>query len=102
VKGRYHERLPGGRDEMKIPGEALLEFHVLEGKDEAVKLIMISKYHPSGFLGLAYWFLIYPFDILVFKGMLKAIAAALGEKDYKEGLNIYQVQSDICHMEKEP
>jgi hypothetical protein len=88
--------------EMKIPGEALLEFHVLDGKDEAVELIMIAKYNPRGLLGLIYWYLIYPLHLLVFKGMLKTIAATLGEKDSKEDSKIYKVQSDICHIEKEP
>lgn len=79
--------------EMKIPGEALLEFHILDGNEGSLELIMFAKYNPRGLLGLIYWYLIYPFHILVFKGMLKKIAISLGEKEH---LNIYPVQSNIC------
>ena len=65
---------------MKIPGEALLEFHVRELEKGLLELIMLAKYNPRGLLGLLYWYLIYPFHLLVFKGMLKKIAMSVGEK----------------------
>jgi len=31
-------------------------------------------FDPAGILGLAYWYLVYPLHLLVFAGMLRALA----------------------------
>lgn len=84
--------------EMRIPGEALLEFHVREPGKGLLELIMIAKYNPRGLLGLIYWYLVYPFHLFVFKGMLKKIAMSAGEKHHQKDFNIYPVQSNVCHL----
>lgn len=62
--------------EMKLPGEAVLEFEIARINDSQVKLTQSAKFLPSGLLGILYWKLITPLHDLVFHGMLKGIAEA--------------------------
>ncbi len=55
--------------EMKLPGEAWLEFHI----DNNV-ITQIATFRPKGLWGRIYWYLVYPFHGLIFKGMLRNIA----------------------------
>ena len=54
--------------EMKLPGEAWLEFKV-----ESNELIQTATFRPLGLLGRVYWYAVLPFHGLIFKGMLKNI-----------------------------
>ncbi|MCB1148662.1 MAG: SDR family oxidoreductase [Chlamydiia bacterium] len=55
--------------EMKVPGEAWLEFSV---NCKGV-LTQTASFRPSGLLGRLYWYILYPFHVLIFKGMAKKI-----------------------------
>ena len=75
---RVEEYIPGRklllRAEMKVWGQAWLEFEVVpEGKRDA-RLIQTARYYPRGLSGLLYWYGIYPIHALVFRGMARAIA----------------------------
>lgn len=60
--------------EMKLPGRAWLEFEVVpEGTGARIR--QTAEFDPAGLLGRAYWYGIYPLHTLVFRGMLRAIAA---------------------------
>jgi len=60
--------------EMKVPGRAWLEFEVKE--DEAGTTIrQTAEFDPAGLAGLLDWYGIYPLHLLVFRGMLRGIAA---------------------------
>jgi len=63
--------------EMKLPGEAVLEFHLTSPGDGRVELRQTAKFLPRGLGGLAYWYSLVPFHHWVYRGMLKAIAAAV-------------------------
>ncbi|WP_428565055.1 MAG: SDR family oxidoreductase [Solidesulfovibrio sp. DCME] len=64
--------------EMRTPGEALLEFRLREAGPEATEIVVHSKFLPKGIAGRAYWYaLLWPHN-LVFAGLLRGIAAALG------------------------
>lgn len=56
--------------EMKLPGEAWLEFKI-----ESQELIQTATFRPLGLIGRVYWFLVLPFHGLIFKGMLKKLTA---------------------------
>ncbi|MEN8227457.1 MAG: SDR family oxidoreductase [Bacteroidota bacterium] len=56
--------------EMRLPGEAWLEFYI---KDDFT-LHQIATYRPKGVLGRWYWYLLMPFHFFIFKGMAKRIA----------------------------
>ena len=55
--------------EMKLPGEAWLEFRIKNGK-----LVQTATFRPVGLMGRLYWYAVYPLHGLIFNGMLKNIA----------------------------
>ncbi|MCD4730793.1 MAG: SDR family oxidoreductase [Bacteroidales bacterium] len=59
--------------EMKLPGEAWLEFRI-ETRGGAPVLLPTATFRPRGITGRLYWYLIRPFNYFVFNGMAKAIA----------------------------
>jgi uncharacterized protein YbjT (DUF2867 family) len=62
------------RAEMKMPGDALLEFEITPIGAERCELKMISRFLPKGLAGIVYWYILYPFHQWVFIGMLESIA----------------------------
>ena len=54
--------------EMKLPGEAWLEFRVVEGE-----LIQTATFRPLGLLGRLYWYMVLPLHGLIFTGMINAL-----------------------------
>jgi len=58
------------RAEMKLPGEALLEFEIEERSDRRSVLVQTARFIPRGLLGLAYWYAVVPLHAYVFRGML--------------------------------
>ena len=56
--------------EMKLPGEAWLEFKI--DKDQV--LTQTATFRPLGLLGRLYWYVVLPFHGLIFKGMINKIA----------------------------
>lgn len=51
--------------EMKLPGEAWLEFRI-----KGDKLIQTATFRPLGILGRLYWYAVLPFHGFIFNGML--------------------------------
>ncbi|MEX2604948.1 MAG: SDR family oxidoreductase [Gracilimonas sp.] len=56
--------------EMKLPGEAWLEFKI----DENNILTQTATFRPLGLLGRLYWYSVFPFHGLIFKGMINKLA----------------------------
>jgi len=65
--------------EMKLPGEALLDIRMEPEGDDMVELQLIARFLPRGLLGMAYWYSLYPFHRILFKGMLNALAGKAGK-----------------------
>jgi uncharacterized protein YbjT (DUF2867 family) len=65
--------------EMKLPGEAVLEFHIVPREDGRVELRQTAKFLPRGLGGILYWYSLYPIHQWIFKGMLKGIARAVAK-----------------------
>ncbi len=62
------------RAEMKIPGQAWLEFKIVP----AVRnrgLVVCAYFAPRGFLGSFYWYLFLPFHRVIFKNLIQQIDA---------------------------
>ena len=57
--------------EMKLPGEAWLEFKI----DDQNTLTQTATFRPLGLLGRIYWYLLFPFHIFIFKGMINEISS---------------------------
>jgi uncharacterized protein YbjT (DUF2867 family) len=72
VTGVLPERRLSLRAEMKLPGEALLEF-VVEPTAAGSRLTQTARFLPKGLLGLVYWYTVLPFHAFVFAGMLDGI-----------------------------
>ncbi|MET4082902.1 uncharacterized protein YbjT (DUF2867 family) [Pedobacter sp. UYP30] len=58
--------------EMKLPGEAWLEFKIVE-RSTYKYLSEIATFRPVGLWGRAYWWLMYPFHIFIFNGMARRL-----------------------------
>ena len=58
--------------EMKLPGRAWLQFEVT-GEGSRSTVHQTAEFDPVGLGGLIYWYGLYPFHKLIFKGMLRAI-----------------------------
>jgi uncharacterized protein YbjT (DUF2867 family) len=56
--------------EMKLPGEAWLEFRI----DSKNILYQTATFRPLGLWGRIYWFSILPFHAFIFRGLIKKIA----------------------------
>jgi uncharacterized protein YbjT (DUF2867 family) len=61
--------------EMKVPGRAWLEFRAQPDGLSTV-LTQIAQFEPRGLAGLLYWYLLWPVHQVMFRGMLRRIAAA--------------------------
>ncbi len=57
---------------MKMPGDAYLEFELV-GHGQSVLLYQTALFRPKGVFGAAYWYLLYPIHIFLFKGLLRAL-----------------------------
>lgn len=55
--------------EMKLPGDAWLEFKIQDRK-----LIQTATFRPNGILGRLYWYSVLPFHEIVFGGMINELS----------------------------
>lgn len=62
------------RAEMKVWGQAWLEFDVQPLDDNSAQLKQTARYYPQGLWGHLYWYLVYPIHVIVFRGLIRAIA----------------------------
>lgn len=62
------------RAEMKLPGQAWLQYEVWEDDDGATQLEQTAAFIPKGLAGLAYWHALYPLHGWIFSGMVREIA----------------------------
>ncbi|MFY0651104.1 MAG: SDR family oxidoreductase [Cyclobacteriaceae bacterium] len=58
--------------EMKLPGEAWLEFRI----DDSNTLHQTATFRPKGVFGRLYWYAVMPLHSIIFGGMIKKIAGA--------------------------
>jgi uncharacterized protein YbjT (DUF2867 family) len=64
------------RAEMRLPGEAVLEFHIEPRGAGECTLHQTARFKPRGLFGLVYWYAVVPFHHVVFRAMLKGIERA--------------------------
>lgn len=58
--------------EMKLPGEAWLEWKITE-VNNLVQITQTATFRPKGVLGRLYWYALIPFHLFIFKGMCNKI-----------------------------
>jgi uncharacterized protein YbjT (DUF2867 family) len=61
------------RAEMKLPGEALIEFRIEPKDANRSTLQQRTLFYPRGLAGLLYWYAVAPLHQIVFRGMLLGI-----------------------------
>lgn len=59
--------------EMKVPGEAWLEFRIEPCNGQQI-LVQTATFRPKGIFGRIYWYLLYPFHLIIFQNMANALA----------------------------
>jgi uncharacterized protein YbjT (DUF2867 family) len=62
------------RAEMKVPGEAWLQFEAAPHEGEQTLLSQTAFFAPKGLSGLLYWYALYPLHALIFSGLVDRIA----------------------------
>jgi uncharacterized protein YbjT (DUF2867 family) len=74
------------RAEMKLPGEALLEFTIRPAEQaHECSLEQTATFIPRGLLGLAYWYAMVPFHAAIFNQMLRGIRRAAEQMAQSRG-----------------
>ena len=58
--------------EMKLPGEAWLEFRIMKLKNK-LQLRQVATFRPKGIWGRLYWYCVLPFHYFIFNGMINQI-----------------------------
>jgi hypothetical protein len=76
--------------EMKLPGRAWLEFEV-QPLASGSTIRQTALFDPRGLGGLLYWYVLYPFHVLVFSRMLRAIAKAAEDKNHGRSISLKEV-----------
>jgi uncharacterized protein YbjT (DUF2867 family) len=90
------ERFENGRlmrlaAEMKIPGRLWLQFEVDPGEHDSL-VRQTTVFDPAGYIGLAYWYLLYPVHNRVFGAMMRGIRRAMESGSATRGQGNNQVQ----------
>src|SRR5690554_3291773 len=62
--------------EMKLPGEAWLEFCI----NEKNELVQTATFRPKGLWGRLYWYAMLPFHYFIFGGMIRNIAKTVSDE----------------------
>ena len=57
--------------EMKLPGEAWLQFRIVDQPDGSHAVEQLAAYRPRGLAGRLYWYSVLPFHGIIFKGMIE-------------------------------
>lgn len=61
------------RAEMKVPGQAWLQFEIKSLADGKSQLFQTAFFAPKGLWGQLYWYVLYPMHTLIFSGMIRQI-----------------------------
>jgi uncharacterized protein YbjT (DUF2867 family) len=73
VVGIERDRSLSLRAEMKLPGQALLDFRLTPDGESKCMLSQTALFEPRGLAGLVYWYAAVPFHGVVFRTMLAGI-----------------------------
>lgn len=61
------------RAEMRLPGEAELNFFLEPVNGDTTRVTQLARFKPRGLAGLVYWGAVLPFHAVVFRGMLRGL-----------------------------
>ncbi len=84
--------------EMKLPGEAILQFQIEPLQKKGCELRQISRFLPQGLSGIVYWYAFYPFHKFIFRGMLTKIANRVGCEIYNKP-RPFSKSGEMCKLD---
>lgn len=64
------------RAEMKVPGDAWLEWRTTQHGSDGTQLRQLAQFHPRGVAGRAYWWVLLPIHKIIWKRLAVRLAAA--------------------------
>jgi uncharacterized protein YbjT (DUF2867 family) len=73
VEALEPDRLVRLRAEMRLPGDAWLEWQIEPVRHDRCRVRQMARFHPRGLWGRVYWFSVAAFHRLVFPGLLSGI-----------------------------
>jgi len=59
--------------EMRLPGEAILEFRLKEVESNKTHLEQTARFYPFGIWGMLYWWILSPFHVIIFTQMIRTV-----------------------------
>ena len=74
------------RAEMKMPGEAWLEWSTFRTGEDRTLVVQRARFAPAGLWGRLYWWSVTPFHAAIFPIMLRRIVAAARQDEKDAGL----------------
>lgn len=69
------------RAEMKVPGNAWLQFQAIPREGGQTLLTQTAYFAPKGLLGWLYWYALYPIHGLIFSGMIDRLAQLAADQN---------------------
>ncbi len=72
--------------EMKVPGEAWLEFTLVPKGRQGGILRQVATFRPKGLWGRLYWHLLAPIHFFIFRGMAKAICSHSNSSSFSSSI----------------
>lgn len=79
--------------EMKMPGDAWLQFEVQPQGLHKSMLIQTAYFAPKGLVGILYWYLLYPIHALIFSGLIKQIAKTTSTVFVRENVSDCRIKN---------
>lgn len=74
VEAYEHPSLLRLRAEMKVPGDAWLEWRITTDESGASQLRQLARFHPRGVAGRAYWWVLLPIHKIIWKQLVERLA----------------------------
>jgi uncharacterized protein YbjT (DUF2867 family)/uncharacterized protein YndB with AHSA1/START domain len=62
------------RAEMKVPGDAWLQFEATPSSNSKTRLTQTAYFASKGLSGLLYWYVLYPIHGVIFSGMIRELS----------------------------
>ncbi|MGE5257325.1 MAG: SDR family oxidoreductase [Hyphomicrobiales bacterium] len=84
--------------EMKVPGDALLDFSLVPLGQNRSEIQLAASFLPRGLAGILYWYAFLPFHRILFRGMLSAIARSAGRSILRGPDRFILDPKDVCFL----
>lgn len=81
VEAAEPDRMLRLRAEMKVPGNAWLQFKTLPREEGGTLLSQTAYFASRGLFGWLYWYALYPVHAIIFSGLIKRIAEHSKDND---------------------